>query len=229
MSNVYYDGNRYYKLDENGNRVFLKPRSNEDRTHDLVRKSTTGNRTSSKPRTVKVYVDKAKKALVILCTLCIMVGAALTNMIGNAIESWQDNSYVYDMSTDFRKNALYDNTHRTMDNEHYWYDYDRINDYMEREGADYSREVYFAYRNIGEQYTGDLLVQGAEGKYGDSLQEFVEREGYKTIEDWCKAEKKQILLEKDVKDKQAELQAMAGEIEEVSKQELGVGSDNYGK
>ena len=231
MSNVYYDGKRYYKIDENGRRVSAgSNRTRQQQYDDLVRKSTKGNRVYSKPKTVRVYVDRLKVAIAALCTLCMVAGAGLVSIGGSWMDAMHDNKVLYSYSSEFRTNAINENTKRTQNNQYYYYEYDDINDYMEREGADYSQEAYLAYRNLGEHQMDRLFSEGTR-KGPDSLQEFVESEGYDTIKDWEKAEREQLLLEHEMREKGYELREMADEIEQQAKNELSdsyASSDNFG-
>ena len=233
MSNVYRDTRtgQYYKIDENGRRVAASYKGNGayHDTERLIKRSTTGNRTKAKPRTVKVYADRLKVAIIGLAMLCTVGGAVLTNVASNIHDSWQESQIVHEASMDFRKNAITDNTKRTQNNKYYYYEYDDIHDYIARDGADYSQEVYLAYNNLGEHQMDRLFDEGVYGG-PDSLQEFVEDEGYKTVDDWAEAERAQLLLEHELDEKRDELRKMTGEIEDNARGELeGVLGDKHGK
>lgn len=240
MSNVYYDGKSYYKLDEQGRRVsasYISPEemrqrqrlSPQEKQRRLVERSTNGSRTKAKPKVVKVNADRAKVAITVLCTLCIMIGGGLTAAGINAVNDIQENQILYSYSSEFRSNAISNNTHRTQNNKYYYYDYDDINDYMAREGADYSQEAYLAYRNLGEHQMDRLFSEGDGEHKIDSLQEFAESEGYATVDDWAQAEREQLLAEHKIKESQAELKAMTDEIEQSASQNLTDAlGDNYG-
>jgi hypothetical protein len=79
MANVYLDRQtgKYYRTDANGNIVQNVPKSTA-RYDNTVKKSTSGNRIYKKPKTVRVYIDKARVAIAVLCTTCILVGGGLT-------------------------------------------------------------------------------------------------------------------------------------------------------
>lgn len=228
MSNIFHDSYGYYKIDENGNRVSASYKSPEERKkrtpqkkcNDLVEKSINGNKTKAKPKVIRVYAERAKAAVAVMCTLCIMIGGGLTAAGISAVNDIQENQILYSYSSEFRTNAINNNTHRTQNNKYYYYDYDGINDYMAREGADYSQEAYLAYRNLGEHQMDRLFSEGDGEHKIDSLQEFVESEGYATVNDWAHAEREQLLAEHKVKETQDELKAMTDEIEQNASREV---------
>ena len=230
MASVYFDRQtgKYYRTDENGQIIKNPTRNSTGRYENVVKKSTSGNRIYRKPKTVRVYIDKARTMIAVLCTTCILVGGGLTAAGMAAIDNFQNEAIVYDYSKEFRINGIDENTKGTKSGEYFYYEYDDIHDYMTRDGADYSQEVYLAYRNLGEHQMDRLFSEGA--KTGpNSLQEFVENRGYDSIEQWADAEHDELLLRHEMEEKGYELKRMTNENEQA-KSELDsfYRDNNYG-
>ena len=172
--------------------------------HAMVKNSTTGTKQKAQPsKYIRVHKGRCKKALIGLCITCSVFGAVAFQGVKTIANRISDNFEVYEASAEFKKEAIYDNTHRTMDGEHYWYDYYKIADHVKTD-----EDVYLLYRNLGE-YQSNKVLEHVDGI--DSIQDYVDSHNYKSIEDWKDTAYKQILLENDIKNKQTELAQMQEE------------------
>ena len=214
-------------------------RMNEEQMRRMVNKSTNGSRSQNKPRVVKVYADRAKKAIVALCCVCIVAASGITAGTINAINDFKENQIVSQYSSEYRKEAIGHNTHRTYDNQHYYYDHADVHDdgmdYLQQEGVlstsgrlnDKTAEelsIYFAYKNFVENQMKKFFN---ENRYScDTLEEYVQRKGFKSVEEWSdKMAEKVVFLDK-AKSEGYELQQMiqeADKIEDVAKDNLNLG------
>lgn len=211
-------------------------RMTEAQMHNMVRKSTTGTRTKNKPRVVKVYAERAKAAIIALCCVCVVAASGITVGTINAINEFKENHVISQYSQEYREAAIGHNTHRTWDNQYYYYDHADVHDdgmdYLQQEGVlsasgslkeDTAEDlsVYFAYRNFGENQMKKFFNEN--GYSCDTLAEYVQQEGFSSIDEWAEKQgDKVILLDKAKKDG-LELQQMIEDvkgIEDVAKNEL---------
>ena len=211
----------------------------EAQMRDMVRKSTNGSRTQNKPRVVKVYADRAKKAIIALCCICVVAASGITVASIDAINDFKENHIISQYSSDYRQAAIGHNTHRTMDNEHYYYDHAEVHDdgmdYLQQDGVlsasghlnDETAEdlsVYFAYRNFGENQMKKFFREN--GFSCDTLAEYVQQEGFDSIEEWAEKQGDKVILLDKAKNDGLELQQMiqdADKIEDIAKNQLGEG------
>ena len=214
-------------------------RLNEEQMRNMVRKSTNGSRTHNKPRVVKVYAERAKAAIIALCCVCIVAASGITAGSINAINNFKENQVISHYSSEYRKEAISHNTHRTYDNQHYYYDHADVHDdgmdYLQREGvlsasgslSDSAAEdlsVYFAYRNFGENQMKKFFNEN--GYSCDTLEEYVHREGFKSIDEWASKQADKVILLDKAKSDGFELQQMiedADKIEDIAKDNLNLG------
>ena len=91
-------------------------RLNEEQMRNMVRKSTNGTRTQNKPRVVKVYADRAKKAIIALCCICVVAASGITAASIDAINDFREERVISQYSSQYRQEAIGHNTHRTQNN-----------------------------------------------------------------------------------------------------------------
>ena len=90
---------------------------------------------------------------------------------------------------------------------------------MTRDGADFSQEVYLAYRNMGEHQVDRVFQEGKQGGT-QSLEAFAENQGYNSVRKWAKAEEEELLLKHDMMEKGYELRRMIDDVDSQAKSEL---------
>lgn len=172
----------------------------------LVENSTKGRRSSAKPsKTIKVKKDQMKKALVSICCTCVIFGALATSGIKSLINTVSDSFEIMDATNSFKVEAINENTHRTNDMQHYWYDYDKIADHIETE-----EDVYLLYQNLGEEQSNKVL---ACCDNPTTIEDFIKDHDYKDKKDWIKTSNKKILLQNEITKKQNELADMQADYE----------------
>ena len=216
-------------------------RLNEEQMRRMIHKSTNGSRTHNKPRVVKVYAERAKAAIIALCCVCVVAASGITVGTINAINEFKENHVISQYSQEYREAAIGHNTHRTWDNQHYYYDHADVHDdgmdYLQQEGVlstsgslnkDTAEDlsVYFAYRNFGEDQMRKFFNEN--GYSCDTLEEYVHREGFKSIDEWAEKQRDKVVLLDHAKKEGYELQQMINDvdkIEDIAKKELG---DSFG-
>lgn len=178
-------------------------------TERLRKNSISGN---SAKRTKKTKVVMSKKVYHNRMKALFVAGAITAGVVlgagSNLVSTYQDNLVVGGMVEEFRTNVINKDTHRTDDNEHYWYDYSSIHNKMEENYDNYDEAVYYCEKSIGEYQTDQVMAYSNE--YG-GYQEFLEKNGYKNTKDFEKHIEKRIVLSNELKDKKEELQAMQDE------------------
>lgn len=181
-------------------------------SENLVRNSTGSNGQAQRERARVIKAQQRRqerqRRLVAFALACMITGGVAVGTISHVAETMHNNSVVYSQTSSFRRDVIGPNTHRTMNNEYYYYDYDDIADAIMADGKDFSTELYKAYANLGEYQTNRVM------KYTDysSVEDYVKANGYKDIKEWSKAERKKIVLNDEVSSKRAELDEMHKEI-----------------
>lgn len=184
----------------------MRDNDRELSTERLRKNSTSG---SSTKRTKKTKVVMSKKIYHNRMKALFVAGAITAGVVlgagSNLVSNYQDNLVVGGMVGEFRTNVINKDTHRTDDNEHYWYDYSSIHNKMKENYDNYDEAVYYCEKSIGEYQTDQVMA--CSNEY-ESYQEFLEKNGYKDTKDFEKHIEKRIVLSNELKDKKEELQAM---------------------
>ena len=131
----------------------------EEQGRNVVRNSTMSPAQRERAKVIKAQQrrQERQRRLAGLCAVCLVVGGIGANTVANIVESYKETAAVYMQTADFQKEVINPNTHRTYDNEHYFYDYDDIAEYIQGDGRDFSTELYKAYSNLGEYQTNKVL------------------------------------------------------------------------
>lgn len=209
---------------------------NEEQMINVVFKSTNGTRTENNPRIVTIYAGMAKKAIIALCCICVVVASGITSFSIDKINDFREDRLISQYSSQYRREAIGHNTHRTQNNQYYYYDHADVHDdgmdYLQRDGVltasgslseDTAEDlsVYFAYRNFDEKQMEKFFDEN--GYSCDTLEEYVHREGFKSVEEWAEKQGDKVILLDKAKNDGLELQQMFQDtetIEDVAKTEL---------
>ena len=155
------------------------------------------NRTINiKYKNYKRTITAVSLATAITVSGLIIGGEHLVNKIQNKITTGM-------LVRDFHFEYIAPETHRTDDNEHYFYDYDDIAKSMQ-ESEDFQEAVYLLIKDLGE-YQTDKVLQYTEYK---DLNTFLETNNWKNQEAFIKDIEKRISLENDIKNEQRQLDKM---------------------
>ena len=173
----------------------------------IVHNSTTGQRETVKKR--KKHISRAEKIRrrLLVCAACLVIGGVAADKIDDVVLRMEQNAVVSDQIGNFKLNVINEFTFRTENNKHYYRDYDKIANSLTEYGDDFSKNLYFTYASIGEEETNSVL---ANTEYKD-LNTFLTENSYSSISDWTSSEKKEIILEYEIAEKQNELSKMQGE------------------
>ncbi len=184
--------------------------SRDDTIRRMVENSTGPNITTERVhiRRVKSQKQVLRKRLTTFFVAAALVGGLTSNMVSLAVDRVKDNMIVSDQTLEFKTEVIAPNTHRTDDNQHYFYDYDDIAAWCMGGGKDFSTELYLAYANLGENQTNKVMDFTP---YGD-LGTYVSGRGFESVDEWAKNERKKIVLMAEVDAKQSELAAMSNDL-----------------
>ena len=192
---------------------------------NLVRRSTgTGNVAQrDRARVIKAQQrrQQRQKRIATLLIGCMILGGVTVGVANEVVDTIHENRIVYEQTSAFRRDVIYPNTHRTLNNQYYYYDYDDIADAIMADGKDFSTELYKAYADLGEYQTNRVM------KYTDyaNLESYVTSNGFKDIDEWADAEKKKIVLQAELDEKKSQLEDMHRELN--GDQVMGAVEENY--
>lgn len=170
----------------------------------MVKNSIQGKRQkSSSSNYLRVKKEHFKNAVITLCCFSAIIGAVTMTGI-NALRKAVDEAVQVGTSIEeFKKEAINENTHRTQDGQHYWYDYDSIGEHVKTD-----EDVYLLYRNLGTTQTNKVLE--TVDSY-DSVENFLETHNFENTNDWAKTANKQIIMQNEIEQKQEEVNKMTEE------------------
>lgn len=175
--------------------------------NEFVKNSTTGTRSSFKPvKKKKVNKQRVKKGLVTLCCACMIFGAVAFQGAKNLIKGVSDTFEVSSVTSDFREDYIFTNSYHVGYEGKFAFNYDKIAEHIKTD-----EDVYLCYRGMvdyyhfGEDYANEVFkyVDGVE-----SLDNFLETRNYKDKDEWIKVSNEQILMKKDIQDKQDKVSKM---------------------
>lgn len=175
-----------------------------ERYENYRRQSTTGASAKRDPnRRIRMkYSDYKKtiKTVAIATAITVSVVLAGTNMYAGTIH---DRMTTGRMINDFHREYIAPETHRTNDNQHYFYDYFDIANRMEQM-EDFDEGVYLLVNDIGE-YQADRVL--AYTDY-DNFENYLNTHNYKDADDFNKTISKKIVLEQEIENKNNEIRNM---------------------
>lgn len=161
----------------------------------------SGRRTREKY--VRMKLKDFKKRLAVFAATIAVATSLLIGGISNGIHAIQDNMVIGSMVHQFHIDCINPETHRTMDNEHYYYDYDDIAHYIENMG-DFDVGLYLFNRNTNDYQTERVL------QYTDyeTMDEYLALHNWESTDQWRDDMRDRILVQHEVNDRQAELAQM---------------------
>lgn len=191
------------------------------RNYERMReRSTTGKPVKrNRERRIKMkysdFIKGIKKVVAATSVVVVLITSAGMSLGAHAIENIQDKMVVNSMVKEFRVNVINDETHRTADREHYFYDYADIASKMEENYDDFDEALYCLVSNIGEYQSDQVLI------YTDykTVDNYLKTNGYEDLDEFKDEISKRIVLEKEVDEKTAEIEQMKAEHQTSSEEE----------
>lgn len=206
-----YDDNREYNFE-----LFEEPSVNADK-YEVSAKKATSKSISAPVKAEKAVPQKSKmskeeKSLrgIALMLACTFIGGISSLGIANLIKDMEKRDLVHTAVNQFHKDVIDPHTHRTQDGQHYYYEYDKIGEHITAEESDFSTGLYYTYRTIGEEQTNRVL-EHSDTNYG-SVSEYVSDNGFDSVDAWVENEEGKIILQSQVSEQQAELDAMFSDV-----------------
>ena len=125
----------------------------------------------------KIDLDKLKKLLIAGTAAVTMTVTILTASVTNALNTVRDNMEVDEHLSQYR-DIIVENTHRTSDNQHYWYDVDGIGREVAEDLNTAEDKLFAVYKDIGYN-------EANRDKHMDQVIDYLGEE-YKTFDDYLK-------------------------------------------
>lgn len=177
---------------------------------NALRSSTEPRRTRKRMTVAEIKMDVFKNICKRVLPLTLAVGIGLGGLgfgvVNNVVSSWDSNSYITEQVHDFRSDYIVPNTHRTQNNEGYWYDYYEISRGIEN-APNKDEAIFYCYENIGSLQTGRVIDYVGY----DTFTDYVKSKGFESIEEYEDFMIKEVSLRHEtVKDNQ-ELEEMLTE------------------
>lgn len=176
----------------------------EQRYETYKKASTTGSAAKRDPnRRIRMrYSDYKRTIKATAIATAIAVSAILAG--GNVyVDKISKDITLGKMQRDFHIEYIAPETHRTDDNEHYFYDYSDIAYKMDN-SENYEETLYFLVKDIGE-YQANRVLTYTEYKDFDT---YLATHNYKDEKDFDKTISKKILLEQEIDKKNVEINDM---------------------
>ena len=171
------------------------------------RRSTTGASAKRNPnRKIRMTYKNYKNTLMAVSIATAITVSGLIAGGSHLVDKMQDSMTIGQLHTDFRMEYIVPETHRTQDNQHYFYDYDDIARHLEEYG-DFDIGVYLLVTDIGEYQTDRVMHYT---NY-DTVASFLERSGYKDLDDFKKTMEKKISIKHEMETDKEELKQMMEE------------------
>lgn len=161
----------------------------------------SGKRTGEKK--IKMTLSEYKMRLKVLAVAVAAVTSVALSCVPGAVKTVSDNWTVNKLMNEFHVTYVSPETHRTDDNEHFFYDYDDIAQHLEEYG-DFDEAVYLLNRDIGYYQTGQVLRWTPY----ESFTNYLEEKGYKDEEEFQDDMKKQIIMSIEIDEMREELSQM---------------------
>lgn len=133
-------------------------------------KSISGKPVERKKECICIEKGFLKKSYIVLGAAAIVVGIGLSSAISKIDNKITSNSYVY-----YNRTIVTENTHRTSDNQNFWYDTDDIAFEISTldESVDKDAIIYATYMNLDYNRTDNMNdVMRALKKYEDETSKF---------------------------------------------------------
>lgn len=154
----------------------------------------------NKEKSVKMPLKVYKTRLKMLAASVAVVTTVAVSCVPGAIKTVSDNWTINKLTDSFHTEYISPETHRTDNNEHFFYDYDDIAKHLEEYG-DFDEAVYLLNRDIGHYQTGQVLRWTPYG----SFTEYLNQKGFKDEEDFQDNMKERIIKEIEMLEMQEEL------------------------
>ena len=181
------------------------PADYENRLKEKSLNGSSGTRKQS--NIIRIKKDKFKRAVAIYTLAIALATGTIIGGGSKVVHNIQDGLVVSEMVFDFQRDCINHETHRTLDNEHYYYDYNDIIRYIEENEEDFDVGVYLFYRNTSEYQTERLMQSSTY----HSMDQYLQEHHYESFSDWAEATRKKAVLMHEVDEREQELQDMAQE------------------
>ena len=176
----------------------------------VLRESTKPRRTKKRMTVAEIRRDTFEKICKTLLPVTLAIGIGIGGLgfsfIDRTLDSWDENAYLGDQIEEFRADYINPNTHRTQDNNGYWYDYLEISKGIEN-ASNQDEAIFYCYENIGSLQTGRVIVNVGY----DTFMDYIQSKGFTTLEEYEDFMRKEVSLRHQNKSGKDELNEMMNE------------------
>ena len=175
-----------------------------ERANQYRKRSTSGSSARRDPnRRIRMKYGDYKKSLKITA-IATAVAVSLAIAGGtHYVDKVKDNVYLGQMGQDFRTEYIVPETHRTNDNQHYFYDYMDIAHHM-KESENFDELVYLLTATLGD-YQADQVMVYTDYK---GLDNYLEQHNFEDSKEFIKVMEEKVLAEKDIEEQAKEMNQM---------------------
>lgn len=156
---------------------------------------------------VKIKKSTYKRNLKMIAAATALATSLIIGSGANAYTRLKESATINSLAYQFHSEVITPETHRTQDNQHYFYDYDDIADRIESmDNPDIG--YYLFYKNTGT-YQTDKVLQ--ETSY-HSFDAYLEAHNFENEKEFSKAMAKVTLLDNEINNKTQELETITNEM-----------------
>lgn len=171
--------------------------------NDIYEKSTKGQSTKRDRQYIRIKKDVFKKTASVIVAAAIGLGAVAGINVDHLIDNFSVNHELGNMVNEFHMEYVAPNTHRTEDNEHFYYDYDKIAAAIETYDNQ-DTAIYLCEQDLGSFQTGKVLKNMGYGSFSD----YAGKKGFSDVDEYEEKIGDQIKLELKINEEKDELSQM---------------------
>lgn len=158
------------------------------RYEQAYKKSCTSSKVNYKKDRMVIDKTKFKKFLITASLVIACASSALTGVVINTIDTIKDNQIVSEYIEPYYA-IVSNNTHRTVDNQNYWYDVSDIADELLSDKEAFNEKFYAVYQRIGYNDSNkikhlDQILSIVDGRLSMNPEPYDKFVGYDSFNDF---------------------------------------------
>ena len=159
----------------------------------MKEKSTSGGTGKKGAKNIRMTLEAYKKSLARVAAATAAAVILVCSLGSAAFKSIKNNMIINNAARDCRYECIAPETHRTSNNEGYFYDYSRVYGHLvERYGEDVGLYLFYCATN-SEHQLDRMVSEGIRG-YND-FDDYLRKHNYSSFNEWRNTMRKRTLLE----------------------------------